>query len=151
MESYIDDSLEITIAVLTEQQSPCVISKVFSGLDSAISRSAFLISKNCVFLLIIISKTESHLWQLAASLFTDCPPFRMEGGVRLGENQKSRKPLKTKAFGVVSGTHGRIRTSGLPLRRRPLYPAELRGRVSFSGTISNSIMPAFPPKAIVPT
>ena len=78
MESYIDDSLEITIAVLTEQQSPCVISKVFSGLDSAISRSAFLISKNGVFLLNIISKTEALLRLLAASLFTDCPPFRVD-------------------------------------------------------------------------
>ena len=28
----------------------------------------------------------------------------------------------------IFGTHGRIRTSGLPLRRRPLYPTELRGQ-----------------------
>ena len=27
------------------------------------------------------------------------------------------------------GTHGRIRTSDLPLRRRTLYPAELRGHI----------------------
>ena len=50
----------------------------------------------------------------------------------MGENQISRKPLKTKAFGVVSGTHGRIRTSDLPLRRRPLYPAELRGHIGIA-------------------
>ena len=38
---------------------------------------------------------------------------------------RSRSPLWEPAFG---GTHGRIRTSGLPLRRRPLYPTELRGQ-----------------------
>ena len=45
-----------------------------------------------------------------------------------GRSIRSRSPLWEPAFG---GTHGRIRTSGLPLRRRPLYPAELRGRVIF--------------------
>ena len=54
-----------------------------------------------------------------------------EGRVVRVKNQKCRKPLKIRAFGTVFGTHGRIRTSGLPLRRRPLYPAELRGRVIF--------------------
>ena len=50
----------------------------------------------------------------------------------MDENQKSRKPLKTKAFGVLSGTHEGIRTSDLPLRRRPLYPAELRGHIDIA-------------------
>ena len=30
------------------------------------------------------------------------------------------------------GTHERIRTSDLPLRRRPLYPAELRGQINIA-------------------
>lgn len=33
---------------------------------------------------------------------------------------------------VLVGTHNTIRTCGLPLRRRPLYPAELYGHVGFS-------------------
>ena len=49
---------------------------------------------------------------------------------RRGIIQKKPKTLRLKAFGYVSGTHGRIRTSGLPLRRRPLYPAELRGHIA---------------------
>ena len=40
-----------------------------------------------------------------------------------------RKSLQIEASGAADGTHGRIRTSGLPLRRRPLYPAELRGLI----------------------
>ena len=31
--------------------------------------------------------------------------------------------------GVISGVPGAIRTHGLPLRRRMLYPAELRRRI----------------------
>ena len=36
------------------------------------------------------------------------------------------KPCKIKAFGFIYGVPGAIRTRGLPLRRRMLYPAELR-------------------------
>ena len=39
---------------------------------------------------------------------------------------KKTKALATRAFDRKSGTPGWIRTSGLPLRRRPLYPAELQ-------------------------
>src|SRR5262245_37787454 len=37
----------------------------------------------------------------------------------------SRTPSTVRSFG--SGTPGRSRTCGLPLRKGPLYPAELRG------------------------
>ena len=43
-----------------------------------------------------------------------------------GENKKSRKPLKIKAFGVVSGVPERTWTSDLPLRRRLRYPLRYR-------------------------
>ena len=34
--------------------------------------------------------------------------------------------MKTKAFGVFCGVPARIRTGGVPLRRRTLYPAEVQ-------------------------
>ena len=46
------------------------------------------------------------------------------------ENKESRKPLKTKAFGVVYGAPEGTRTPDLPLRRRTLYPTELLARIS---------------------
>ena len=46
------------------------------------------------------------------------------------KNKKSRKPLK-KVFGVVCGAPEGIRIPDLPLRRRTLYPAELRAHISF--------------------
>ena len=52
---------------------------------------------------------------------------------RLRTHTSSRekpKSLGIKGFRLFCGTHGRIRTSGLPLRRRPLYPAELRGHIA---------------------
>ena len=53
-----------------------------------------------------------------------------------GKKSKMRRIKKPKALiaktSGVSGTHGGIRTSDLPLRRRPLYPAELRGHIFFA-------------------
>ena len=46
------------------------------------------------------------------------------------KNKKSRKQLK-KAFGVVCGAPEGIRIPDLPLRRRTLYPAELRAHILF--------------------
>ena len=42
-----------------------------------------------------------------------------------------QKGAKTDGFGSFFGTLDWIRTSGLPLRRRTLYPAELPGQVRF--------------------
>ena len=39
------------------------------------------------------------------------------------------KPSKKRLTAVIFGTPGWVRTSGLSLRRRPLYPTELRGRI----------------------
>ena len=47
------------------------------------------------------------------------------------ENKESRKPLKTKAFGVVCGAPEGTRIPDLPLRRRTLYPTELLAHISF--------------------
>lgn len=38
----------------------------------------------------------------------------------------------SEAIGEGNGRHGWSRTSDLPLRRRTLYPAELRARILFS-------------------
>ncbi len=46
------------------------------------------------------------------------------------KNKKSQKQLK-KAFGVVCGAPEGIRIPDLPLRRRTLYPAELRAHILF--------------------
>ena len=43
---------------------------------------------------------------------------------------KKTKALAARAFDRKSGTPGWIRTSGLPLRRRPLYPTELLRRIT---------------------
>ena len=46
-----------------------------------------------------------------------------------GKRQKEKKPkrpVKSGSFGFFSGIPGAIRTRDLPLRRRMLYPAELR-------------------------
>ena len=50
---------------------------------------------------------------------------------RKSEKQKRRKPRKRLAA-FFSGTPERTLTSDLPLRRRPLYTAELLGRMSLS-------------------
>ena len=39
------------------------------------------------------------------------------------------KPSKKRLTAVIFGTPGWVRTSGLSLRRRPLYPTELRGLI----------------------
>ena len=45
-------------------------------------------------------------------------------------NEKTPEILDfTGLSGVLSGVPGAIRTHGLPLRRRMLYPAELRRRI----------------------
>ena len=45
-------------------------------------------------------------------------------------NEKTPESLNyTGLSGVISGVPGAIRTHGLPLRRRMLYPAELRRRI----------------------
>lgn len=51
---------------------------------------------------------------------------------------KRRKPSKIKAFDVPDGTPGAIRTRDLPLRRRTLYPAELRAHIKFGVPPSTS-------------
>lgn len=47
--------------------------------------------------------------------------FRQSEKIRKAEN-----PDKSKVFGVFAGVPGGIRTHGLSLRRRTLYPAELQ-------------------------
>ena len=59
------------------------------------------------------------------------------------ENKKSRKPLKTKAFGVVCGVPARIRTGGVPLRRRTLYPAEVQRHLAICGYFYSTHLPPF--------
>ena len=52
------------------------------------------------------------------------------GKTRRKETIKNRcKPSKKRLTAVIFGTPGWIRTSGLSLRRRPLYPTELRGLI----------------------
>ena len=47
-----------------------------------------------------------------------------------GENEKTPETLDFTGFsGGVFGVPARIRTGGLPLRRRTLYPAEVRDHV----------------------
>ena len=47
---------------------------------------------------------------------------------------KKQDPENTWFSRVLADTHGVIRTPDLPLRRRPLYPAELRGQVALGGS-----------------
>ena len=44
------------------------------------------------------------------------------------QNQKTANPNKQRACRKLYGVPGRIRTADLSLRRRTLYPAELRGQ-----------------------
>lgn len=39
------------------------------------------------------------------------------------------KPYKIKGFGIIFGALARIRTGGVPLRRRTLYPAEVQAHL----------------------
>ena len=59
------------------------------------------------------------------------------------ENKKSRKPRKIKAFGVVCGVPARIRTGGVPLRRRTLYPAEVQRHLAIFGYFYSTHLPPF--------
>ena len=45
---------------------------------------------------------------------------------KAAEIRKAENPDKSKVFGVFAGVPGGIRTHGLSLRRRTLYPAELQ-------------------------
>ena len=45
-------------------------------------------------------------------------------------NSKRKKPEKLSVFRLF-GVPGAIRTRGVPLRRRTLYPAEVRGLIKF--------------------
>lgn len=58
------------------------------------------------------------------------PREGMEYAAREHQKGQKTKALAARAFDRKSGTPGWIRTSGLPLRRRPLYPTELRGHNS---------------------
>ena len=49
---------------------------------------------------------------------------------------KTKKP-KNIVFMGYFGVPGGIRTHDLPLRRRTLYPAEVRGRINFYALLSN--------------
>ncbi len=49
-----------------------------------------------------------------------------------GMTEKNRKPANKHGFRFFVGDLGQIRTAGLPLRRRSLYPAELRSRMTRS-------------------
>lgn len=72
---------------------------------------------------------------------SDLPPFLAKGQISLAnvskprflqkatkaaEIRKAENPDKSKVFGVFAGVPGGIRTHGLSLRRRTLYPAELQ-------------------------
>ena len=73
---------------------------------------------------------------------SDLPPFLAKGQISLAnvskprffckkatkaaEIRKAETPDKSKVFGVFAGVPGGIRTHGLSLRRRTLYPAELQ-------------------------
>lgn len=60
---------------------------------------------------------------------SDAASSKIRAGQRAYHKTKSKKgPGICKV--LFSGTPGWIRTSGLPLRRRPLYPTELRGHNS---------------------
>ena len=59
------------------------------------------------------------------------------------ENKKSRKPRKIKAFGVVCGVPARIRTGGVPLRRRTLYPTEVQRHLAICGYFYSTHLPPF--------
>lgn len=45
------------------------------------------------------------------------------------DNKKPLQTIKKRLTTVIFGTPGWVRTSGLSLRRRPLYPTELRGLI----------------------
>ena len=58
-------------------------------------------------------------------------PARSEriGPVTMIRQKETPKTLENKGFGVIFGVPEVIRTPDLPLRRRSLYPAELRKRI----------------------
>ncbi len=60
-----------------------------------------------------------------------------EPATNMGKHEESRKPDKIKAFGCVSSVPEVTRTPDLPLRRRSLYPSELRKRTTPSIIISH--------------
>ena len=49
--------------------------------------------------------------------------------LRENDNKKPLQTIKKRLTTVIFGTPGWVRTSGLSLRRRPLYPTELRGLI----------------------
>ena len=54
------------------------------------------------------------------------PRFFFKKATKAAEIRKAENPDKSKVFGVFAGVPGGIRTHGLSLRRRTLYPAELQ-------------------------
>ena len=86
-------------------------------------------------LLVQLRSTPDYLFSRAGS---HCFRREYEGDAELSKSAENH------GFSALSGTHGRIRTSGLPLRRRPLYPAELRGRMLFCPGWAKAIITQFP-------
>ncbi len=78
------------------------------------------------------SQNDRFFVAVPAAKSANSPAGRQREGLRtIGKpcDLNWSKSAENNLFSALSGTHGRIRTSGLPLRRRPLYPAELRGRI----------------------
>ena len=119
--------------------------------DSPISKKGFLISKNPKILLIMISKTVG-MQNVANPCCIIQVQFQSPFANRLliGFCSKCKKITprtlgKIQCFSAFFGVPGGIRTHGLSLRRRTLYPAELQ-RHSKTIFNLNSIPSAFTPE-----
>lgn len=55
--------------------------------------------------------------------------YRISKIRRFDLNKKAENPVKSRFSALRTGVPERIRTAGLPLRRRTLYPAELQKRI----------------------
>ena len=86
-----------------------------------ISKSAFFISKAGKIV-------RSQLAGIQRKMYKIVPAERQKRSNEMITKNRC-KPSKKRLTAVIFGTPGWVRTSGLSLRRRPLYPTELRGLI----------------------
>ena len=91
------------------------------GRENRISKSAFFISKAGKIV-------RSQLAGIQRKMYKIVPEERQKRSNEMITKNRC-KPSKKRLTAVNFGTPGWVRTSGLSLRRRPLYPTELRGLI----------------------
>ena len=127
------ESVSLDLEALVEQlrKSPELANTLAALLASAPSRKIVRknrISKSAFFISKAGKIVRSQLAGIQRKMYKIVPAERQKRSNEMITKNRC-KPSKKRLTAVIFGTPGWVRTSGLSLRRRPLYPTELRGLI----------------------